>query len=54
VVSQAEDFGPALSQHTGAVHELTDRMITDIDMVMPYIRDFDEVYDADIDTKTYE
>jgi hypothetical protein len=49
----AKDFVTPLSEFTGEVHPLTSQLMVDVDMVIPHIRGFDEVYDVNSNDKTY-
>lgn len=49
----AEDFGSPLSTFTGEVQPVTSQLIADVDLVIPQIRGFDEVYDVTVEDKTY-
>jgi len=51
--ASARDFVTPLSEFTGATHLLTDQLKSDVDMVVPQIRWFDEVYDATTEHKIY-
>jgi len=39
--------------YTGVESSLTAQMRSDMDLVTPYIQDFDEVYDVNVEDKTY-
>jgi hypothetical protein len=49
----AGDFGSPLSEFTGEANTLTSQLIVDVDVVIPHVRGFDEVYDVTTNDKMY-